>query len=294
VRVSAALGAAALALAAAALPAAGHAQVLWDHPAADRFRGTGEDAARLFAENGIPASVVAEQFRLFNEGRCRVREIGEGEPIDLMTFGSGHVLRRVIAAPALWPQGASRAAVECDMERAGRRYELLFPQACGNWSERIVPLGPSSPPFGPPYGPGPGGGPGWWGGVYGGNEEGEGFAGGFANFGGGGIGGLAGSPRSAPAVFTTRARERVATERIRLRKLLRRTLVERIRRVVYVTPPPSVPPIEVPPGGPPSPPSGSPGAPPPQPVPAPASGGLFATALAALAAIRRVLNGSRQ
>lgn len=120
---------------------AAQARMAWTVPGREPFRGSIADAERLFVENGFPATVVDAQFRQYRQAACKVRPIGEGEVIDAMTFGADHLLREVVAMPALWPPRAPRDALECAVPYRGREYRLIVPRVCGNFSEEVVPLG---------------------------------------------------------------------------------------------------------------------------------------------------------
>lgn len=262
-------------------PAPPAAAIEWRNPGADPYVGGASEAARLFIRAGLPREVVAAQFRKLRDGRCHAGRIRQGDRLDLMLAGRGHVLRGVIAEPIYWPASAPRAAVVCPVARGGWVYRLIVPVVCRNFSEAITPLaGAALPPRGAPFGPAPG----WahWGGETGGVEESVGgLGGGFGAFAGGfstGASGLSSAPVSEIS-FVSRERER---------RHFRRAAVEEYRRFVHralFVPPPLFPPGEsVPPvsGVTPPPPPGGGGSSAPASVPEPATGWLLGAALAVL------------
>lgn len=264
--------------------------VLWTHPDRDPFRGSAGDAARLFVRAGLPEAIVRAQFRALAAGRCHARDLRQGERLTLMLFGRSRVLRNVVAEPALWQLRVPRAAVECAVEHDGRRFSLVVPAVCHNYSEEVHALPGAAPfpvwgaPFAPPAGPMPG-----FGETIGGNEESVGEIGG-AGFGvfAGGIGGELGVP---PNLTTEREISFIALHRRRFHRVEYEAYRHLVHRALYVTPPEfpmgeSVPPISgvTPPGETPTPPQGSSTGT--HSVPEPAGWAILATALALLAGLR--------
>jgi hypothetical protein len=289
--VTPALRTAALAALCGALPASGNARVLWDRPGLDPYLGTLDRALDLFHNEGVPRWVLDGEARLYRAGYCRVRDLVDGETIDLMSFDQNRVLRDVVAETARWPAAAPRTVVDCRIDANGFEYRLLRPLACRNWSFQIVPF-PFPPPLPTwPPAPGPGGAPGWFGGLYGANEE---FfpAAPFGAF-------PAGFP-AAPALSVSRSVSHFAVappiafvthvNSVRLHEIERFVLRRLVRVVLPPSPPPAAPafPPLVPPSAPVPPAAGSP-TPPAAPIPAPWSAVLLATFLALFAATRRFL-----
>jgi hypothetical protein len=125
------------------LARAAGAETFWVHPDRDPFRGTLESALDLFEARGIPRKILDEQWRMYASGHCTRRRIGDGERIDLMTFGRNRVLPAVIAEPSLWPDWMPRDVTICRIVVArGSEYALLRPDVCGNWSEERLPPRP--------------------------------------------------------------------------------------------------------------------------------------------------------
>jgi hypothetical protein len=128
------------------LARAAAAETFWVHPDRDPFRGTLESALDLFETKGIPRKILDEQWRMYASGHCTRRRIGDGERIDLMTFGRNRVLPAVVAEPSLWPDWMPRDATICRIVAArGSEYALLRPDVCGNWSEERLPPRPAGP-----------------------------------------------------------------------------------------------------------------------------------------------------
>lgn len=250
---------------ATALPPAPPA-IPWVRPGRDRFTGSPEEAARLFVAAGFPLPLIKTQFNELRDGECHVRDIRQGERIDAMVFGRARLLRNVVAEPDLWQSRAPRPVIECDVQHDGKRYALLWPFACGNWSEEITALSPVwGVPFAPPTGPLPG-----YAELLGGNEEAVG------GFGGGGFGAFAGgwaagaSLSVAPREVSFVAPAPPIPSEYRARHWFRRHW----HRAAFRFPVPTVPGVSTPPSTPPA------------HVPEPASAWIFADAIGLLAGVR--------
>jgi hypothetical protein len=123
------------------------AQMSWDNPGANPWRGTNEEALALFvAQGNVPIYILdrlyfAQQNHSHNP-LCRTRPLRDGEELDMMLSGKDQILRHVTARITNWPAQAATTIFECRVTDNGHEYSLIYPVVCGNWAfnDRVIPI----------------------------------------------------------------------------------------------------------------------------------------------------------